>query len=47
MVSGLASIVFSGYPGALATPWCYVALGGGLVFITVAEIQARRAAPSA
>jgi hypothetical protein len=46
-VLGLASIVFFGYPGALATPWCYVALGGGVAFIAVAEIEARRAAPHA
>ena len=46
-VLGLASIVFPGYPGALATPWCYVALGGGVAFIVVAEIEVRRAAPRA
>jgi hypothetical protein len=44
-VLGLASIVFSGYPGALATPWSYVALGGGLAFIAVAEWLARRGRP--
>jgi hypothetical protein len=46
VVLGLASIVFSGYPGALATPWCYVALGGGLAFIAVAEWEARRSRPA-
>ena len=40
-VLGLASVVFDGYPGSLPAPWGYVALGGGLIFIGIAEWEAR------
>jgi hypothetical protein len=40
---GLGSLAFAGYASALTTPWGWVALGGGVVFLTAAEWEVRRA----
>jgi hypothetical protein len=49
MVFGLASVVFPTYQGSAGRGWGLLALGGGCLFVLVAETQARRqrrAAPS-
>jgi hypothetical protein len=45
-VLGAASVLFPQHASALASPWSWAALAGGLVFITVGEWEARQAAPS-
>ena len=41
-VLGAASVLFPGYASALASPWSWAALVGGLAFIGVGEWEARR-----
>jgi hypothetical protein len=41
-VFGLASMVFPAYPGSIGTTWGLVALIGGVLFVAVAEWEARR-----
>ena len=41
-ILGAASVVFPGYASALASPWSWAALAGGLAFIGVGEWEARR-----
>jgi len=41
-VMGGASLIIAGYASALASPWGWVALGGGLLFVAVAEWEVRR-----
>lgn len=42
MVFGLASMVFPSYEGSAGRGWGALAVGGGFLFIVVAELQARR-----
>ena len=42
MVFGLASVVFPTYRGSAGRGWGAVAVGGGFLFIAVAEGRARR-----
>ena len=41
-VLGAASVLFAQHASALASPWSWAALAGGLVFIGVGEWEARR-----
>ena len=43
MMFGLASVVFAGQPGAVGRGWGGVAIAGGVLFIAMAEWEARRA----
>lgn len=43
-ILGAASVLFAGYASALASPWGWVALLGGLAFVLVGEWDARRLA---
>jgi hypothetical protein len=44
-VLGAASVLYPGYASALASPWSWAALAGGLAFIGVGEWEARRLPP--
>ena len=44
-VLGAASVLFPGYASALASPWSWAALAGGLAFMGVGEWEARRSSP--
>ena len=44
-VLGAASVLFPGYPSALASPWSLAALAGGLAFVALGELEARRTIP--
>ena len=44
-VMGGASLVLAGYASALPSPWGWAALGGGLLFVAVAEWEVRRRGP--
>ena len=41
-ILGAASVLFPGYASALAAPWSWAALAGGMAFIGVGEWEARR-----
>jgi hypothetical protein len=46
VILGAAALLLQGYASAIDTPWAWAALVGGLVFIGVAEWQARARPPS-
>ena len=41
-ILGAASVVFAGHASALASPWSWAALVGGVAFIVMGEVEARR-----
>lgn len=43
-ILGAASVLFGQHASALNAPWSWAALIGGLAFIAVAELEARRVA---
>jgi hypothetical protein len=45
IIFGLASLVLDEYASALDTGWALVALAGGIVFVAVAEWEARKEVP--
>jgi hypothetical protein len=47
MAFGLGSVVYPDHPAAAGLAWGGVALAGGLLFIAVAEREARKPASSA
>ena len=46
-INGTASVLFPGYASALASPWSWAALAGGLAFAGVGEWEARRSSTGA
>ncbi len=42
IVFGVASVLFPEHPAAVGRAWGALAIGGGLLFVTVAELEARR-----
>jgi hypothetical protein len=46
-ILGAASVLFAQHASALASPWSWAALVGGLAFIALGEWEARRAGPAA